>query len=315
MSTGYVKDGKYIQTAGMGYSGSGMPDWENAKKITFDEPTVYNGYIAPADGYLVGYMNASVAECTINVYINGVFVGVVVRAAAGGIGYIDIAPLQVPVSKGDKLTFEVTTGNGVTLNNVTGNLSFVPLKAGSSSGSGSGSGTGGDGGMVTVYSGCGMPDWSRAVNIGFKTSETAQSYTATEDGYIFGSAFAYGSISDTTNTKINEARINNIWVAGSLHKWADRCDAAVVQIPVSKDDVFTLSNCYIDNIAKGYSFVPFKAGTGSGTGGGGSDTDSELAHRVTTLESEVQALRQILNTKQDIDSLDGATAAIINKED
>ena len=109
MSTGYIKDGKYLQTAGLGFGGGwcGMPDWGHAVNIGFVTKDAEQRYVAPADGYIVGsclaYSQAGMTKAAYS-YVNDVFVGATYHDFNSAKSADNV---QVPVSKGD--VFRITS--------------------------------------------------------------------------------------------------------------------------------------------------------------------------------------------------------------
>ena len=106
------------------------PDWSQA--VLLDHKAVYaDGYTAPSNGILVGYIYTVQNESVVSVLINGTEVS---RAfAAPGVTSSTIssyANVQCPVNKGDLITIHTSSSSGsIAPNKLAGKLTFVPYKA------------------------------------------------------------------------------------------------------------------------------------------------------------------------------------------
>ena len=104
-----------------------VPYWSQA--VLLDIKAVYsNGYTAPSNGMIVGYVYANVPESVAIIKINDIEIS---RADTGPTDSSACANVQCPVNKGDLIKIRVSSSSGPSIdsNRLRGNLTFVPYKA------------------------------------------------------------------------------------------------------------------------------------------------------------------------------------------
>ena len=204
-----------------------QPDWDNADDVTYQQ--IIAGYVAPADGWFVGYALTTGGTAIANyLYVNGV----VVSRLEKNNGYTKDANVQVQVNKGDVIRFE----NNVVTDS---SFSFVPFKTVAEPLTL----------PVNVMNNPSLPDWSRAVAI--TAAQLQAGYVCPNNGMIVGVAWK-----DNQTGEIMFLKINGVTISGSMYSTGLDRAFANVQVSVEGGNVLTLTGA--TTVASNLSFVPFK---------------------------------------------------------
>lgn len=206
-----------------------QPDWENAEAIT--AASMSAGYVAPADGMIVGY-GTSTENTGCNFSVNNVTVS---RTDYYPGIYAAYSNTQIPVNKGDIFK------SGGALHEA--DFHFVPFKTVAEPLTL----------PVNVMNNPSLPDYSRAIALTISQFP----YTAPSNGVVMmsvnSSSQATGGAGDR-KVYVNGTEIANI-IASIQGVGARPSD---LYIPLSRGDVVSFSNSNADvNIRSGH-FIPFK---------------------------------------------------------